>query len=284
MSAHGHGAGGLALFWRNDLNLQVLSSSQNHIDTKIAYKNLTFYSTFVYGAPEIPKRLEVWNMLTSIANTRDGEAWFLTGDFNEITENSEKSGGKERPESSFSNFRSFLSTCDLFDIRRTGNYLSWRGKRHTHLVHCRLDRAMANSTWSEIFPNGRAHYLKFEGSDHRPIISTFDTKKKKQGKIFRYDRRLRDNIEIKQLIDKVWKEAPYLTISERIGRCRKAISRWSREHYVNSQKKISEMKSNLDKAMADPTADDCYISELNRGLLHAYKAEEEYWKQRSRQT
>lgn len=74
VSAHGHGAGGLALFWRKDLNLQVLSSSQNHIDTKIAYKNLTFYSTFVYGTPKIPKRLEVWNMLTSIANTRDGEA------------------------------------------------------------------------------------------------------------------------------------------------------------------------------------------------------------------
>lgn len=44
------------------------------------------------------------------------------------------------------------------------------------------------------------------------------------------------------------------------------------------------MKTNLDKAMADPTADDCYISELNRGLLHASKAEEKYWKQRSRQT
>ena len=46
--------------------------------------------------------------------------------------------------------------CDLFDLKHTGNFLSWRGKRHTHLVNCRLDRAMANSSWSDLFPNGRA--------------------------------------------------------------------------------------------------------------------------------
>ena len=36
--------------------------------------------------------------------------------------------------------------------------------------------------------------------------------------------------------------------------------------------------------MADHIADDTYISLLNKSLLQAYKAEEDYWKQRSRQT
>lgn len=79
-------------------------------------------------------------------------------------------------------------------------------------------------------------------------------------------------------------ESNHLQISKRIGRCRKAISSWSREHYVNSQKQITVLKEKFDRAMADHIADDTYISLLNKSLLQAYKAEEDYWKQRSRQT
>ena len=158
-----------------------------------------------------------------------------------------KSGGTERPKSSFSNFRSFLSSCDLF---YSGNYLFWRGQRHTHLVHCRLDRALANSSWSDLFPNGRSQYLQFESSDHRPIISTFDSKRKKPQRLFRYGRRLRDNEEIKEIINKTWKERASLSVMERISRCRHAISKWSRTHYVNNQKEIVSLREKLDQAMS----------------------------------
>lgn len=219
-----------------------------------------------------------------ISIVRQGSAWLLTGDFNEITDNPEKSRGKERPESFFSNFRSFLSNCDLFDIRHAGNFLSWKGTRHTHLVHCRLDRAMANNEWSSKFPNARSHYLAFEGSDHRPLLSVFDTRRKKSKRLFRYDRRLKDNTEVKNLIDEVWKDSRHLPISERLDNCRKAISAWSRKHYVNSQKQIAELRDKLDKALSAPTTDDSLISSLNKDLLQAYRAEEAYWKLRSRQT
>lgn len=94
---------------------------------------------------------------------------------------------------------------------------------------------------------------------------------------------MRDNSEIKQLINKFWRESHHLQISERIGRCQKVISTWSSEHYVNSQKQIAELREKLDKAMTDLVADDTLISLLNKSLLLAYKSEEEYWKQRSRQ-
>lgn len=143
------------------------------------------------------------NQLTALGLARD-IPWFLTGDFNDFVDNSEKSGGRERLESSFGPFRSFLSSCDLFDIKHTGNFLSWRGQQHTHLVHCRIDRAIANSKWSDFFPSARSHYLKLEASDHRPLISTFNAKKKKPSRLFRYDRRLRDNPEVAELVDRTW--------------------------------------------------------------------------------
>lgn len=86
--------------------------------------NTSFFSTFVYGAPEAPKRQDVWDQLTYLASVRS-DPWFLIGDFNEILDNSKKSRGRDRAESSFSGFRTFLSSCDLFDLRHSENFLSW---------------------------------------------------------------------------------------------------------------------------------------------------------------
>lgn len=78
-------------------------------------------STFVYGAPEIHKHQEVWQLLTDISDARNGNMWFLTGDFNEITDNSEKSGGKEKPEapSHSSDHSCLLATFLTSDTKET---------------------------------------------------------------------------------------------------------------------------------------------------------------------
>ncbi|CAN6864935.1 unnamed protein product, partial [Brassica oleracea] len=49
-------SGGLALFWKQDIDLQILSSSKNVIDTIINYKGSSFFATFVYGDPETQHR------------------------------------------------------------------------------------------------------------------------------------------------------------------------------------------------------------------------------------
>lgn len=211
-------SGGLALLWKSDLNIQVTASCNNFVDTQITYKRTKFFSTFVYGAPEVPRRQEIWNQLTDIGDLR-AEPWFLTGDFNEIIDNSEKTGGKDRPESSFSNFRSFLATNDLFDLRHQGISLSWRGTRHSHRVHCRLDRAMANSSWSDLFPKSSCIYLPFEGSDHRPLFSSFTSIKKKRGRNFCYDRSLRHNPEVTAIVEETWTKSSSVSVSSRIANC-----------------------------------------------------------------
>ena len=273
--------GGLALFWKPDVEVCILSADPNFINTSISFIGKLFNGTFVYGAPEIPKKLEVWEKLSELSAERRNP-WFLTGDFNEITDNSEKARGRERPESSFSNFRSFLSSNDLFVLKHTRNFLSWRGTRSTYLVHCRLDRAIANSAWSDLFPNARSHYLAFEASDHRPLLSTFDSKRKRSSKIFRYDIRLRENEEVKSLISKVWADYQHLSVHLRIQKSRQVISVWSKQFYVNSKKRTTELKVALDSTLTAPVSDDENISRINKELLMAYKAEEEYWKQRSR--
>ena len=89
------GGGGLLLSWKKDIDLTVRSASPNYIDTVIHYKGTTFQATFVYGEPDHSKRLAVWNELTAL-QPGTGDPWFLTGDFNELIDNSENKGGAER--------------------------------------------------------------------------------------------------------------------------------------------------------------------------------------------
>lgn len=57
--------------------------------------------------------------------------------------------------------------------------------------------------------------------------------------------------------------------------------KWNKIHHLNSRKLIDSLRLKLDSAMSDQTADET-IAEINRELLEAYKAEESFWKQRSR--
>lgn len=144
----GQRVGGLALFWNQPLKLSVLSSNADVIDTMIEHEGNSFYGSFVNASTNKTKQNQLWDSLLVTAETRY-EPWFVTADFNDILNSEEKTGGTDRSEGSFSDLRTFFSEGDLYDLHHKGDPLSWRGQRGTHLVRCRLDRAVANSSWAE---------------------------------------------------------------------------------------------------------------------------------------
>lgn len=223
----GHGAGGLALYWKQQLSVSILSSSANCIDTIIVFEGKSFHASFIYGNTDRAMRQVLWNELTVKANLRD-TPWFVTGDFNDLLFASEKEGGPERPEGSFTDLRTFFSEGDLFDLQHSGDPLSWRGQRGIHFVQCRLDRAVANSLWAENYPTARFQYLPYEASDHKPLISYFEPERKKRKGLFRYDRRLKDNAEVKKLVTQTWKSMAGAPVTERIAQVRRIITEWSK--------------------------------------------------------
>lgn len=195
----------------------------------------------MYGNPEAPNRYIIWDFLIALSLSRNSP-WILAGDFNEIIDNSEKSGGPERAEGSFRPFQNMLTSCDLFDLKHTGISLSWRGRRRTHLVHCRLDRVLVHPAWSDFLPTGRCHYLNFDTSDHRPVITIFDSATRRRNQLFRYDRRLKDNPKVSKLIEEVWNADPNQMMDARLSSCRRAISAWTREQSFNSKEQINKLK------------------------------------------
>ncbi|KAG7578550.1 Zinc knuckle CX2CX4HX4C [Arabidopsis thaliana x Arabidopsis arenosa] len=232
-------SGGLALFSKGDVLLDILDSSPNFIDTKISFRGKVCFVTFIYGPPKLEDRAVFWEFLIALGSSRES-AWILTGDFNEILDNSEKKGGPPRHEGSFSNFRSCVSQLGLWDVKHSGNPLSWRGKRHEHHVKCRLDRTLSNASWSELFPAGRCSYLNFEGSDHRPILTVFDPTRQKHRGLFRFDRKLIHNPTIREIIEAAWNSFPEDSVLTKTNRCRRHIIDWTKEQHEVIQPAVTD--------------------------------------------
>ena len=82
--------GGLVMYWRNGVDLQVDTSSKNHIDAIVNKgKEDAWRVTGFYGEPITHKRFESWSLLRQL-NNRTTLPWLCAGDFNELLKSSEK--------------------------------------------------------------------------------------------------------------------------------------------------------------------------------------------------
>ncbi|KAG2313585.1 hypothetical protein Bca4012_028119 [Brassica carinata] len=179
-------------------------------------------------------------------------------------------------------FRSFVAQNGLWDLKHSGEQLSWRGNRHTHFIRSRLDRSMNNCAWAEAFPMGRCRYLRFEDSDHRSLLTYFNADRPKKRGMFRFDRALTEQEEITQLVDKAWNTSPLDTVIAKLSSYRRNIIIWAKEKQIQSNVLIKLKQQELEKALSSAIPDVVSIEAINSDLKRAYLEEEQFWLQRSR--
>ena len=84
--------GGLALLWAREVDLEIKSYSQNHVDAVIndMDKSFKWRLTGFYGHLETHRRYESWHLLAFLNNQLQ-LPWLCLREFNEILSNTEKS-------------------------------------------------------------------------------------------------------------------------------------------------------------------------------------------------
>ena len=91
------GEGGLALLCKDDFVLDVLTSSDNHIDGVVDQgMDDTWRFIGFYGDPNTTSRENYWNLLRDLSQ-RPNLPWVCMGEFNEILKLEEKHGWLVRP-------------------------------------------------------------------------------------------------------------------------------------------------------------------------------------------
>ncbi|KAK4263183.1 hypothetical protein QN277_028635 [Acacia crassicarpa] len=130
----------------------------------------TWTCTIIYASPSGAARRTLWDNLSRLAPSVQG-ARLLGGDFNSTLLLEER-----RSSAIFRSFvdRDFLQWFDsneMSDFGFVGLEFTW--KRGTS--EARLDRALANEQWVNLFPNASVTHLPFFKSDHRPLLLRLNT-------------------------------------------------------------------------------------------------------------
>jgi len=129
-----------------------------------------FYITFVYGRNLEAQRIPLWNDLASISSNLD-DPWCVFGDFNSILNPGERIGGNAVTESEMAAFGDCLAQCGLQEFSYTGAFFMWTNK----VIWSRIDRALHNTLWYDIFDFTHVTYQPQGLSDHSPISLDFPT-------------------------------------------------------------------------------------------------------------
>ncbi|CAA7027574.1 unnamed protein product [Microthlaspi erraticum] len=277
-------SGGLALYYSSSSSVTILSSSPRMIDIEAVIEGVKVFMTFVYGEPVTENRGSFWECLSDMSFHRRG-AWLMIGDFNEITGNHEKRGGRRRSDTSFLDFRRMLANCGMIDFPFKGNCLSWVGYRASGKVQCRLDRAVGNEDWHHSFSHTNVEYLHLWGSDHRPVLARIMSHEAKVKRNFRFDKRWLGKDGFKDTVTSGWRSSPSAGIGNvhgKIQSCRRAISSWKRLNKSNSALQIEAIKEQLERAQTDDSVPSEEVMKLKWDLCNALRDEELFWRQKSR--
>lgn len=163
--------GGLALFWKKGLEVEVEPSSLNHVDVLInKNKEDGWRFTGFYGEPLTQRRMESGNLLRNLQG-RFLVPWLCAGDFNEITKSHEKSRGRLRPYMQMKNFRDVLDECRLMDLGFVGSKFTWFKNiaNGISIWEC-LDRALGTTDWFKNYLATKVVILDCGTSDHKPMF------------------------------------------------------------------------------------------------------------------
>ncbi|KAG6664002.1 hypothetical protein CIPAW_02G061300 [Carya illinoinensis] len=168
--------GGLAFLWRDDVEAEVMSYTNNHISLLIkgGYERKDWIFTSFYGNLITVKRRESWKLLKAL-KPQGSIGCLCVGNFNEVLSNGEKCGGAVRPFTHIKTFRGAIEESGLTNMGFIGNNCTWsNGRQGKAFTKERIDRVFYNLKWSKGFPSSKLYTLLALSSYHCPLLITMD--------------------------------------------------------------------------------------------------------------
>lgn len=208
--------------------------------------------TFVYGEPRAESCHLMWNTLRRLKGISD-LPWLVLGDFNETLWEYEHFSDTPRPERQMEKFRDMLSVCDLHDLGFCGLPYTWdNGRSGNANVLVRLDRAVADPEWRDIYSDARVHHLISSRSDHCPVLVELrkDAWERSSTRIFCYEIMWERVDSFSDEIRKVWcssvDRGNLHGLVSVLQNMQMVLRQWSKEHFGAVTGELNALRCELE--------------------------------------
>ncbi|XP_062081100.1 uncharacterized protein LOC133785901 [Humulus lupulus] len=157
----------LIVWWKGIANLSILEDSPQlvHCQVKLVGHMHVFYTTFVYGFNSVDNRRSLWRDLTRISLSV--KAWMVLKDFNAPFSGGDRSGGCPITSFELADLIGWKIDAKVEAIKSMGSYFTWTNNQEgLARIYSKIDHALINEEWLDLFPHCLAVY-QWEGvSDH----------------------------------------------------------------------------------------------------------------------
>ena len=188
-------------------------------------------------------------------------------------------------------FRDAIDVCGLRDLGYVGSKFTWRYiKRDGTQIRERIDRALASTTWSNLFPSAIVFHLSNSTSDHSQLSIHLDMRlmqRRSRRKLFRFEAMWLKDESCEKVVLEVWEdgllskvEFPFLKCMDL---CRDRLVSWNKNEFGHVQTKINSLQQHpqwheKQQSNLELVQETCRIrAELNELL----DREEAMWSRRS---
>lgn len=244
-------SGGIIALWRKSLSqVDFVASSSQLISGVISEGNdVPWIVGGVYAKCSAHGRRDLWKASEDLLQL-DCPV-LLAGDFNCITSAEEKVGGAGFvTDQGIREFRRFISTNNLSDLGFSGPGVTWCNNQDPpSRVLKRLDRALANEKWLELFPETTVKVLPRIASDHSPLLLDLCGSSIAKRKPWRFEDFWLQLPASQGVVDRAWRRCVrgniFRQLSCKIRRTKEALKGWNKDSVENLFAKSSQLQSEI---------------------------------------
>jgi hypothetical protein len=183
-------------------------------------------------------------------------------------------------------FHDTLDTCGLSDIGYVGDPFTW----HRGAMRERLDRGIANASWSQMQTDAALLHLEYNHSDHRVLL--LDTEYYKAtpingSKQNRFEAKWFKEEGFTDIVQEKWQASDQgqpINVLDRLKIMHEGLHEWDRTILQKPKKRLRKAQRELEELMRGPMTpeSDQKKFELDGLIEKLLEQEEIKWSQRSR--
>ncbi|XP_020260823.1 uncharacterized protein LOC109837129 [Asparagus officinalis] len=198
--------------------------------------------------------------------------------FNTMINNEEKLGGVALTTVDTSDFNSFIEDCQLSHLKTLGCFYTWSNKQESgSRIWCRLERALVNGSWINLYYSSHVEFLQPGLSDHSPaFVSIYDDYV--QGKKpFKFFKMLTKHPSFIPIVSKTWQTTvegyKMYSVSTKLKLLKGNLKELNKKHFYNITEQVQRARVALEEVQRNLYADPFNSSLINqeKDFLSSYK-------------